>query len=297
MRVGEIAGRTAKLRPRARVERRERGVSGTFSSNEERQQRRSSRAELKRLAANSRLRVAAHPTLRLSTAPLAMRTLGKALRETGQAVERMGMRAQDNFSFAHPFCRHRAVMNLFDQRPFLARNAFVAPNASVIGSVKIEDSSSVWYGAVLRGDQSPIHVGGYTSIGDRSVLQSSAVNPTGFSAQTHVGDYVTIGQGCLLRGCTVEDGAVIGDGSIIMEGALVDTNAMLEPGSVLPSGALVPEGEVYGGNPAAPVRKLSKEEIDHHKHSAEMTAVLAAKHEEEFLPYGTLYQQREKLEK
>ena len=82
-----------------------------------------------------------------------------------------------------------------------------------------------------------------------------------------------------------------------MEGALVDTNAMLEPGSVLPSGALVPEGEVYGGNPAAPVRKLSKEEIDHHKHSAEMTAVLAAKHEEEFLPYGTLYQQREKLEK
>ena len=112
-----------------------------------------------------------------------------------------------------------------------------------------------------------------------------------------VGDYVTIGQGCLLRGCTVEDGAVIGDGSIIMEGALVDTNAMLEPGSVLPSGALVPEGEVYGGNPAAPVRKLSKEEIDHHKHSAEMTAVLAAKHEEEFLPYGTLYQQREKLEK
>ena len=226
-----------------------------------------------------------------------MRTLGKALRETGQAVERMGMRAQDNFSFAHPFCRHRAVMNLFDQRPFLARNAFVAPNASVIGSVKIEDSSSVWYGAVLRGDQSPIHVGGYTSIGDRSVLQSSAVNPTGFSAQTHVGDYVTIGQGCLLRGCTVEDGAVIGDGSIIMEGALVDTNAMLEPGSVLPSGALVPEGEVYGGNPAAPVRKLSKEEIDHHKHSAEMTAVLAAKHEEEFLPYGTLYQQREELEK
>ena len=61
--------------------------------------------------------------------------------------------------------------------------------------------------------------------------------------------------------------------------------------------AVVPEGEVYGGNPAAPVRKLSKEEIDHHKHSAEMTAVLAAKHEEEFLPYGTLYQQREKLEK
>ena len=83
-----------------------------------------------------------------------MRTLGKALRETGQAVERMGMRAQDNFSFAHPFCRHRAVMNLFDQRPFLARNAFVAPTASVIGSVKIEDSSSVWSGAVLRGDQS-----------------------------------------------------------------------------------------------------------------------------------------------
>ena len=90
------------------------------------------------------VRVAAHPTLRLSTAPLAMRTLGKALRETGQAVERMGMRAQDNFSFAHPFCRHRAVMNLFDQRLKLSAGVFVAPNASVIGSVEMKDHASVW---------------------------------------------------------------------------------------------------------------------------------------------------------
>ena len=70
--------------------------------------------------------------------------VGKALRDTGQAVERMGMRAQDNWIFQEKLCRHRAVMNLYDQRPALGAATFVAPNASVIGSVEIKESSSVW---------------------------------------------------------------------------------------------------------------------------------------------------------
>ena len=114
---------------------------------------------------------------------------------------------------------------------------------------------------MVRGDQSSIEVGGFSSIGDRTVIQSAAINPTGFSARTYIGDYVTIGQGCILRACTVDDNSVVGDGCIIQEGALVDRNAMLEAGSVLPSGARVPSGEVYAGNPATFVRKLSKEEL------------------------------------
>ena len=70
--------------------------------------------------------------------------VGRGLRETGQAVERMGMRAQDNWLFQEKLCRHRAVMNLYDQRPVLGAATFVAPNASVIGSVEIKESSSVW---------------------------------------------------------------------------------------------------------------------------------------------------------
>lgn len=221
--------------------------------------------------------------------------VGRGFRETGQALERMGMRAQDNWIFQEKVCRHRALMNLYDQRPKLSSGVFVAPNASVIGSVEVKDCSSIWYGAVVRADQSSIEVGGFSSIGDRTVIQSAAINPTGFSARTYIGDYVTIGQGCLLRACTVDDNSVVGDGCIIQEGALVDRNAMLEAGSVLPSGARVPSGEVYAGNPATFVRKLSKEELTEFQMSAEATSALAAKHADEFLPYGTLYQLKEEM--
>lgn len=221
--------------------------------------------------------------------------VGRAFRETGQAIERMGMRAQDNWIFQEKFCRHRAVMNLFDQRPNLSKNVFVAPNASIIGNVVIKDNSSIWYGAVMRADQSSIYIGGYSSVGDRTVVQSAAINPTGFSARTHIGNHVTIGQGCVLRACTVDDVSVVGDGCIIQEGALVERNAMLKAGSLLPSGTRVPSGEVYGGSPATFVRKLSKQELAEFEESAERVSALAAQHADEFLPYGELYQLKEEL--
>jgi len=249
--------------------------------------------------------------------------VGKALRDTGQSIERMGCRAQDNYIFSEKFCRHRAVMNLFDQRPSVKESNFIAPNASIVGNVEIEPHSSIWYGAVLRGDQSNLYVGGHTSIGDRSVVLTSTVNPTGFAARTYIGDWVTIGQGCVLRGCTVDNNSVVrrtpsiislpfivppltsppcgpakvGDGCVIQEGALVEAEAMLEPGSVLPQGARVPSGEVYGGNPAVFVRKLAAQEILGMTKSAEATTEVAAKHADEFLRYDTNYQLREEMTK
>ena len=106
---------------------------------------------------------------------------------------------------------------------------------------------------------------------------------------------MTIGQGCILRACTVDDNSVVGDGCILQEGSLVDRGAMLEPGSLLPSGARVPAGEVYGGNPAVFKRKLQKEELTEFQMSAEATTVLAAKHADEFLPYGELYQLKDEM--
>jgi hypothetical protein len=73
--------------------------------------------------------------------------VGKALRETGQAMERMGCRAQDNWIFQEKFSRHRAVMNLFDQRPSHAPNTFIAPSASVVGNVELKPHTSVWCAA------------------------------------------------------------------------------------------------------------------------------------------------------
>ena len=153
------------------------------------------------------------------------------------------------------------------------------------------------YGAVVRGDQSNIFIGGCSSIGDRTVVQSSSVNPTGFSARTYIGDWVGIGQNCVLRACTVDNFSKVGDGCVIQEGSLVEENAILEAGSVLPSGARVPSGEVYGGNPAAFVRKLSKEEIAEFEVSADAIVALAAKHADEFLDYSDAYQLREEMQR
>jgi carbonic anhydrase/acetyltransferase-like protein (isoleucine patch superfamily) len=148
---------------------------------------------------------------------------------------------------------------------------------------------------VVRGDQSAIEIGGRTSIGDRTVVASASVNPTGFSARMCIGDWVTIGNGCVLRGCTVEHHAVVGDGCVLQEGSIVEANSVLDAGSVLPAGARVPTGEVYGGNPAAFVRKLEKHELMEIEHIAEHTHILARKHADEFLSYSTNYQLREQM--
>ena len=70
--------------------------------------------------------------------------IGKGLRDAGQSLERLGAKAQDNYLFRQKYCRHRAVMNLYDQRPAISRCAFVAPNASVIGNVDLCDDAAVW---------------------------------------------------------------------------------------------------------------------------------------------------------
>jgi hypothetical protein len=102
------------------------------------------------------------------------RSVGRALRETGQALDRAGMRAQNDFSFKEKcasfipsnllklpsnicvlllfsVCRHRQIMNLMDKQPFASNDSFVAPNAALIGDVSVGDRSSVWYGCVIRG--------------------------------------------------------------------------------------------------------------------------------------------------
>ena len=147
------------------------------------------------------------------------------------------------------------------------------------------------YGAVIRGDQSNIVVGTRSSIGDRTVVQSCAVNPTGYSARTYIGSHVVIGKGCVLRGCTVDSGSMVGDGCIIQEGAVVESGAYLAPGSVLPVGALVPSGKIYAGNPATYVKDLDGE-VDFAEEADEMME-LSRKNMVEYLPYSTAWRMYE----
>ncbi|ESQ34844.1 hypothetical protein EUTSA_v10008724mg [Eutrema salsugineum] len=139
-----------------------------------------------------------------------MGTLGRAfysvgfwIRETGQALDRLGCRLQGKNCFREQLSRHRTLMNVFDKAPIVDKEAFVAPSASVIGDVQIGRGSSIWYGCVLRGDANTVTVGSGTNIQDNSLVHVAKSNLSGKVLPTIIGDNVTIGHSAVLHGCTV----------------------------------------------------------------------------------------------
>lgn len=169
---------------------------------------------------------------------------------------------------------------------------FVAPNASVIGRVDINQYSSVWYGAVVRGDLNDVSIGAYTSIGDRAVVHTTKSVEGHVTAGTVIGNYVSIEAGAMLQSCTIEDFAVVGAGAVVMEGALVEEHAQVAAGAVVHPGRRIPAGQVWGGNPAVYVRDLTKAELAGVQAHAEETAEAAKEHAYEFLPANTAYMVR-----
>ncbi len=120
-----------------------------------------------------------------------------------------------------------------DAYPEVAPSAWVAPGAHVIGAVHLGEESSVWYGAVLRGDTEPIRVGARTNIQDGCVLHADP----GFPAV--VGEDCVIGHNAIVHGCEIENGCLVGMGATILNGARIGE------GSIVAAGALVPEGKEY----------------------------------------------------
>ncbi|KAL6048755.1 Gamma carbonic anhydrase family protein [Balamuthia mandrillaris] len=185
--------------------------------------------------------------------------LGNGFRETGQTLDRIGSAMQGNFAYKEQLCRHRRVMPLYDLRPKLAHNVFVAPNATVVGDVKLGEGSSVWYGTVVRGDVSPVEIGENSSIGHRTV-----VHVTGGSQDkkkpTRVGNRVVVGNGVILHGCTLEDESKVEDGAIVYDGAVVQKHAIVGAGAVVTQNKVVGSGQYWEGNPAKHVRNVTEEE-------------------------------------
>jgi len=211
----------------------------------------------------------------------ALYVTGRAVRETGQALDRLGCAIQGRLAFKEQLSRHRRLMPLFDKVPSVGTGTFVAPSASIIGSVSIGKNSSVWYGAVLRGDINSIKIGDNTSIGDRAVVHVTRNGLTGPKAlPTLIGDNVTVGQGALLHGCTIEDNAMVDIGATVMDGAIVSNNSVLATGSLLTEGQRIPPGEYWAGSPAKFVRKLTESEIASIRATADRVQALANKHDE-----------------
>jgi carbonic anhydrase/acetyltransferase-like protein (isoleucine patch superfamily) len=140
--------------------------------------------------------------------------------------------------------------------PRLGRDVFIAPNATVIGDVELGDQASVWFGAVIRGDEMPIRFGKRTNLQDGSV-----VHITSGTAQTTIGDDVTVGHMVLLHGCTVGDGVLVGMGSVLLDGSVVEDGAFIAAGSLLSPGTRIPTRSLAMGRPARVVRAVRDEDL------------------------------------
>ena len=129
-----------------------------------------------------------------------------------------------------------------------ANDVFIAKNATVLGNVRIGSQSSVWYGAVLRGDINYIKIGERTNIQDLSMLHLENDIPC------IIGNDVTIGHRAIIHACTIEDGALIGMGATILNGAIIKKGAIVAAGAVVKEHQIVPEGTLWAGVPAKQVK-------------------------------------------
>lgn len=136
------------------------------------------------------------------------------------------------------------IYALGSDEPTIAGDAYIHPDAVIIGAVTIGSQSSVWPGAVLRGDEGEIRIGDRSSIQDNSVLHTTP------EIATVVGDRCTIGHIVHLEACTIEDDVLVGNGSIVLHEVIVRSWAIVGANSVLLNGTVVPSGAIAVGSPA-----------------------------------------------
>lgn len=156
--------------------------------------------------------------------------------------------------------------------PKIHESCFVAESASVVGDVTIGEDSSVWYGAVIRGDEDSLVIGRRTSIQDNAVIHCNE----GFPVK--IGDNVTVGHGAIVHGCTVGDNALIGMGATVLDGAVIGENAVVGAGAVVKERDVIPEGAVAVGIPAKVVKIASEHNSSMNSLNAEAYVQLGRNH-------------------
>lgn len=154
-------------------------------------------------------------------------------------------------------------------------SAFVAKNATVIGSVSIGKDASVWFGAVVRGDMAEI------VIGDGSNVQDNAVVHVDFGKPSIIGNGVTVGHGAIIHGAIVKNDVLIGMGSILLNGAVIGENSVIGAGTVVTEGFEVPPNSLVFGVPGKIIRQLKAEEVERIKDAARVYVEYAREYKNE----------------
>ena len=140
------------------------------------------------------------------------------------------------------------------RQPKLGKNVFIAKTATVIGDVTLGAHSSVWYGAVLRGDINRIVVGHHSNVQDNAVLHLADDFPC------VLGNWVTVGHSAIVHACKVGDETLVGMGAVILDGAVIGRQCLIGARALVTQGTNIPPGSLVLGSPAKVVRKLSREE-------------------------------------
>ena len=145
--------------------------------------------------------------------------------------------------------------DLEDKKPKNSGENWVAPNATIIGDVTLEKNSSVWFNAVIRGDNENIHVGEGSNVQDGSVLHTAPGCPL------KIGKDVTIGHLVMLHGCTIGDNSLIGIGAVILNNAKIGKNCIIGAKALITENKEIPDNSLVVGAPGRVIKKLTDEQI------------------------------------
>jgi carbonic anhydrase/acetyltransferase-like protein (isoleucine patch superfamily) len=155
-----------------------------------------------------------------------------------------------------------ALYQLDDESPDIADSAWVADSAQVMGAVTLDENASVWFGAVLRGDNARITVGRNSNVQDGTVIHCDTGCPV------NIGENVTVGHQVMLHGCSIGDGSLVGIQSVVLNGAKIGKYCIVGAGALVTEGKEFPDGSMILGSPAKVVKMLSPEQIERLKLSA-----------------------------
>lgn len=147
------------------------------------------------------------------------------------------------------------LYSISHRRPSLAQQSWVAPNATVIGSVTLGENSSVWWNSVIRGDDETIIIGANCNVQDGSVLHADPGVPLTLD------DDVTVGHMAMLHGCTIGAGSLIGIKAVILNRAVIGKGCLIGANTLIPEGKIIPDYSLVVGSPGRVLRTLSEEEV------------------------------------
>lgn len=145
--------------------------------------------------------------------------------------------------------------------PKIGKDCMVAENATIVGNVEIGDQSSIWFGAVVRGDVNAIRIGKQCNIQDGAVLHAT-YDLSPHPSITVLGDGVSVGHNAIIHGAQIGDNVLVGMGAIVLDNAVVGEGCIIAAGALIPGGKVLEPGGLYAGVPAKRIKEVSPEQIE-----------------------------------